>query len=117
MVTGASALTAVLVWGRNQIEQRRQRRLARTHRDWNGYIDIAGVATWGLRLVERQPDESPERVTLDVVNEDGSANQQMAHMLRNVVEADRFLSRAPSPEQLEFLKDLRRQRPRGYPVM
>jgi hypothetical protein len=53
-------------------------------------IDIGGLTTWVLRLVERQPDEPPERVTLDVVNEDGTPNLQMAALFRNVVETDRF---------------------------
>jgi len=116
MVTGLSALTAVIVWSRNQLDHRNQRRLAQARRLWNGYIDVAGIHTWRLRLVERGADDPPERLIVEVVNDDGTPNTPMAHLLGQVIESDGFVSRTPSPEQYEYLKSLRRQRPRGYPV-
>jgi hypothetical protein len=117
MVTGAAALTAVIVWVKGQVEGWQAKRLARAHRNWNGYIDVGGVVTWGVRLVPRQPGDPEGRVVLDVVNGDGTPNIQMAQQMGTVVQTDGFISRAPTPEQWRFLIDLRHQQPRGYPVL
>jgi hypothetical protein len=118
MVTGVSAATAAYVWARNQIRDRQQEKAARAARNWNGFIMLEGIGTWYVRLI---PDGTGpiERITLDVINPDGTVNPQMAHFMRQVIEGDGMLSRAPSPEQMAFLQDLRKHRfgtASGYPV-
>ena len=118
MATGLSAATAAIVWGRRQYQERREAKAARAYRCWNGFIIQEGVFTGFVRLVPNQ-DAPPERVTLDVVNPDGSPNQNMAHALRLCIESDGLLSRSPSVDQQAFLTDLRRKRfgtATGYPI-
>jgi hypothetical protein len=58
-------------------------------------------------------------VVLDVINEDGTPNEAMAHSLRQRVKEDGTLNRSPTLAQWEFLKDLRTERfgaARGYPI-
>jgi hypothetical protein len=117
MLTGLSALTAAIVWTRKQMDDRRALKAARAYRYWNGYI-LQGQFLCFVRLV---PDEKapPQRVTMDVINSDGTPNEAMAWGLKQIVEGDGMISRSPSTEQQAFLEDLRRHRfgpGPGYPV-
>jgi hypothetical protein len=56
---------------------------------------------------------------IDVVNEDGTPNDQLAQSVRITIDRYRMLSAPPTEEQAAFLTDLRRKRfdsPGGYPV-
>ena len=119
MATGLSAATAAFVWVRRQLQDRRNARDARAYRSWNGFIIQEGVFTGFVRLVP-DPSAPPERVTLDVINTDGSPNPNMAHALRLFIESDGMISRSPSVDQQAFLTDLRRKRfgtTTGYPIV
>jgi hypothetical protein len=111
MVTGASAATAAYVWARNQVEARRSVKAAREYRYWNAFIPLEGIVTGYIRIV-KDLQGPPERVTFDVINtpEDQSPNIPMAQTIRTVLGSDGMVSRSPSPEQMDFLKDLRSKR-------
>jgi len=118
MVTGLSAATAAYVWTRNQLRGWRDAKAARAYRYWNGYIILEGILTTFVRLVP-DADAPPERVTLDVIDRDGTPNPAMAQGLRQVIESDGMISRSPSVQQRAFLTDLRKKRfgaTTGYPV-
>jgi hypothetical protein len=120
MLTGLSAATATLLWGRARVREWRGDRDARRVRNWSGYIIREGVATWFVQVVEDESTKWSERVILDVVNKDGSPNPAMAHALRLFAQGDGMLSRSPTPAQWHFLEDLRRARfgaPGGYPII
>jgi hypothetical protein len=71
-----------------------------------------GVDTWYVR-VAADADRQPGRVVLEVLNgQDGSPDEMLAQGMRIVAERDGMLSRSPTPEEFEFLKDQRRER--GY---
>lgn len=119
MLTGLSAVTATVLWGRTRIREWRAERDARRTRNWNGYIIRENVPTWFVRVIEDESNKSSERVTLEVINSDGTPNLAMAHLLRQLARNDGMLSRSPSPAQWRFLDDLRRARfgaPGGYPI-
>lgn len=119
MLTGLSAVTATFLWGRERVREWMAARHAREIRNWNGYIIREGVDTWLVRVVEDESTRYTERVTLDVVNRDGTPNRDMAHSLRLRAKEDGMLSRSPTPEQWDYLGDLRRERfgaPGGYPI-
>ncbi len=111
MVTGASAATAAYVWARNQIEARREVKAAREYRYWHAFIPLEGIVTGYIRIVE-DPQSPPERVTFDVINtpDDHTPNVPMAQTIRMVLGSDGMVSRSPSPEQMDFLRDLRSKR-------
>jgi hypothetical protein len=120
MLTGLSAVTAAFVWTRNQARDWELAKATRSYRYWNGFVVQGGVFTGFVRLVPNSKDAPPEGVTLDVINPNGSPNENMAHGLRQVIESDGMISRSPSVEQQAFLDDLRRNRfgmgGAGYPV-
>ena len=119
MLTGLSATTATILWGRARVREWRADRDARRVRNWNGYIIREGVATWFVRVVEDGSAKWSERVILEVVNRDGTPNPDMAHALRLLAQGDGMLSRSPTTAQWHFLEDLRRERfgaPGGYPI-
>jgi hypothetical protein len=111
MVTGLSALTAAVLWTRNQVGGWKAARDARRQRNWHGYIILEGLDTWYVRLIN-QSEAPAERVVLDVVNPDGTPNPQMAHGMRIRVQGDGMLSRSPTPAEFDFLRDMRKER--GY---
>lgn len=113
MLTGLSAVTAAYVWVRKQIEEQRQARAARQRRNWKGYIMPEGIGTWYCRLVE-SPNDPPERVTLEVVNADGTVNPGHAYGLRTTIKGDGMISRSPTKAEWDFLIDMRKER--GYGV-
>ncbi len=118
ILTGVSALTAATVWVRKQRDDWRQVRAARQYRYWNGFFIQGGFRCF-VRLVPNPEGAPPERVTVDVIDADGTPNQHMAHGLRQIVEGDGMISRSPSLEQQAFLDDLRHKRfgtATGYPV-
>ncbi len=118
MVTGLSAATAAYVWGRNQVEARREVKAARQYRYWNGFIILEGILTGYVRVIQG-PNDPPERVSFDVISPDGSTNPQMAYGIRQAIESDGMISRSPSPAQMDFLQDLRSKRWNrggGYPI-
>jgi len=119
MLTGLSAVTATMLWGRARVREWREDRYARQIRNWNGYIIREGVATWIVQVVEDESAKWSERVILDVVNQDGTPNPAMAHQLRLYARNDGTISRSPTAAQWRFLDDLRRARfgaPEGYPI-
>jgi len=120
MATGLAAVTATALWVRNRAVEWTAARNARKSRNWNGYIIREGVGTWFVRLVEDDTSEKwSEKVTLEVVDQDGTPNPSMAHALRLFVQSDGMISRSPTPAQWEFLQDLRKARfgaPGGYPL-
>jgi hypothetical protein len=87
-----------------------QRKAARQIRNWNGYIDQANVNSWIVKVVEDPESKWTHRVTLDVVNEDGTPNPGMAWAMRVRVKGDKTLSQTPTPAQWDYLKDLRDER-------
>jgi hypothetical protein len=112
MLTGISAVTAAFVWTRGQLRDWRQRRAAIQRRNWGGYIDVGGINTWYVRLAE-DPGEPTGRVALDVLRTiNGEPDAQLAHGMRLIIEQQGMLSRSPTPEELELLKHLGRER--GY---
>lgn len=119
MLTGLSAATASILWGRARIREWRAERDARQVRNWNEYIIREAVNTWFVRVVEDDSNKWSERVILDVINGDGTPNLPMAHSLRVIARNDGSLSRSPSAAQWQFLQDLRQARfgaPKGYPI-
>ena len=111
MATGLSAVTAAFVWTKGQVRGWRQEKAATRIKNWRGYIDLGQVNTWYVRLIE-EPTSPTARVILEIIDNDGTPNEQMAHSLRQVVKRDRLLSRSPTPGEFEFLKQLYRER--GY---
>jgi len=120
IVTGASALTAVIVWGQKQWNEQKQRRATTRRRTWNdGYIPMEEVSSWYVRLAKDDAG-STARIVLEVVDSNGNdLDEQMAYTLRLFVQRDGMLSQVPTPEQFAFLKELqkaRRARPGALPV-
>jgi hypothetical protein len=118
MLTGLSAVTAAYVWTRSQWNGWRQQRLARNRRTWHGYVALEGVDTWYVR-VAADADRQAGQVVLEVLNgEDGTPDEMLAQGMRIVTGRDGMLSRSPTPEEFEFLKDLRKERAygKGFPV-
>jgi hypothetical protein len=52
MLGGLSVGTGVAVWIRNQVRGQRDRRTARRHRNWHGYIASGTVSSWHVRIAE-----------------------------------------------------------------
>lgn len=112
MLTGLSAVTAAYVWTRSQWSGWRQEKLARSRRTWHGYVAIEGVDTWYVRAVA-DADRQAGQVVLEVLDgQDGSPDEVLAQGMRIVADRDGMLSRSPTTEEFEFLKDLRKER--GY---
>ena len=111
MATGLSAVTAAYVWTRNQVRGWRQEKAEKQIKNWHGFIPLGQVDTWRVRLVE-EPKSPTARVVLEAVNPDGSPDEMIAHVIRERIKQDGFLSRSPTTEEFEFLKEL--QRKRGY---
>lgn len=105
-------MTATVVWTRRQWDEWQHSRAARRQRNWHGYVMPEGIDTWYVRIVEQPLDVPPERVTLDVVNADGSPNPQLAQGMKIRIDGERMLSRSPSPAEWEFLIAMRKER--GY---
>lgn len=119
MLTGLSAVTATILWGRARVREWNDDRDARQARNWNGYIIREGIPAWFVQVVDNEDGYHSERVVLDVVNLDGTPNANMAHNLRLYVQTGGILTKPPSVAQWKFLEDLRRQRfgaPGGYPI-
>jgi hypothetical protein len=119
MLTGLSAVTATLLWGRARVREWKDDRDARRTRNWNGYIIRENLPAWFVQVVDDEGTKIPERVILDVVNRDGTPNPNMAHNLRLYILGGGTLTHPPSVAQWKFLEDLRRQRfgsPGGYPI-
>ena len=50
---------------------------------------------------------------LDVVNKDGTPNEQLAHSMRQIVTNDGWLSRSPTPAEYDFLQYLHKKNAYG----
>ncbi|WP_410583821.1 hypothetical protein [Amycolatopsis sp. lyj-108] len=110
---GLSVLAGVVVWIWKQFGEWRERRRIRRHRDWHGYIDVGGVSSWHVRLVDA-PDAPAGQVVLDVLSKpDGAPDLNRAHSLRQQIIGDGILARVPTPDEDDFLKALGRERGRG----
>jgi hypothetical protein len=119
VIAAIPAFTGGIVWTQRQLEARKQRRTDREVRNWNGYIQRAGVSSWFVKIIEDPDNKWTERVVLDVVDQDGTPNPSMAHALRLHANADRLICRYPSASQWDFLKDLEKDRfntGQGYPI-
>jgi hypothetical protein len=66
MLGGLSVLTAVTVWITTQWRGWREQRAFRSRRTWHGYIDVGGVSSWYVRLVD-VPDRPTSQVVLEVL--------------------------------------------------
>lgn len=119
---GLSVVAGVIVWISNQFRARRERRDARRHRDWHGYVDVGRLSSWYVRLADA-PGEPSGRIVLDVLaSPDGAPDVNRAHSLRLQIAADGMLARVPTPGEDDFLKALGGQRghgndPQGFPVL
>lgn len=111
MATGLSVVTATIVWVQNQARRWKQERAATRLKNWHGFIAMGQIDTWYVRVAEA-PDGPTSRVVLDVINKDGSPNEQLAHTMRQKINADGVLSRSPTPEEFEFLMHLHSEK--GY---
>jgi hypothetical protein len=119
MLTGLSAVTATILWGRSRIRDWRDERAARVERNWNGYIIREYIPSWFVRVIEDGSANNTERVVLDVINKDGTPNANMAHQLKLYIRGGGTLTNPPSAAQWDFLQDLRLARfgaPSGYPI-
>jgi len=119
VIAAIPALIGAIVWIRTQLERRKERRAAREVRSWNGYVSVAGDDTWFAKVVEDPDNKWTERVILEVLDPDGTPNASMAHGMRIRVNGDGMLSRCPTPDQWDFLKDLQNDRfngGQGYPI-
>ena len=119
IIAALPAATGTFLWTQQQLVQRRERRAARETRNWNGYVSVPGISTWYVRVIEDPETKWTERVVLDVVDPDGTPNPSMAHALRLHANGDGMLSRSPSPDQWDFLKELQKDRFNlgdGYPI-
>ncbi len=108
MATGLAAVTAAIAWTRRQWDGWQADRTAHKRRNWHGYIDVGGLNTWDVRLAEPPKTAGPV-VTIEVTGRDGKPDEQLAASMRNVIERDGFLARAPTVSELEFLKYLRKR--------
>lgn len=111
MATGLSVVTATYVWVRKQLYDLRQERAAKRKRNWHGFIAMGQINTWYVRVAD-EPSGPSSNVLLEVINKDGSPNEQMARSLRLSIEADGMLSRSPTTDEYEFLKHLHNEK--GY---
>lgn len=112
MVTGVSAVTAAYVWTRSQWRTWRQQKLATARRTWRGYIEPTGVNTWYVRLADEQPTKPTNKILVEVVDRDGDPDEMGAQTMRQWIGGDGMLSRSPTPNEMEFLMALRKER--GY---
>lgn len=115
-VVGATATSggiavAVGAWVRRLRLGRRESKAAIEHRNWHGYIELGGINTWPVRLMEH-PKSPTAIVVLEVIDDEGAPDVHWAHNLRQWVQQDGMLARPPTAEEFELLKALARER--GY---
>lgn len=96
---------------RSRREQKRDEQQRIEHRNWHGYVDLGGINTWPVLLMDR-PDGPSATVVLQVVDNEGAPDVNWAHSLRQWVSERGMLARPPTSEELELLKELGRER--GY---
>jgi hypothetical protein len=111
MASGLSIVVGVTVWIRRQVQNWKQQRAVERERNWHGFIDLGMLDTWYVRLVE-VPDSPTARVMLDVINRDGSLNEQHAYSVRQIISSDGRLSRSPTVAEYDFLQYLHKKN--GY---
>lgn len=97
------------VWIQKRWRRWRARKQDRRLRNWHGTIDVGMINTWFVRLAER-PTKPTARVVLEVVDAQGKPYVDWAQNMRQTVTNDGRLSRSPTAEELEILKQLRRER-------
>jgi len=79
------------------------------------------VSSWHVRLADA-PTSPTGRIVLDVLDgPDGTPDANRAYSMRQQIERDGIIARAPTLEEDAFLKSLGRQRgggndPQGFPV-
>jgi hypothetical protein len=78
---------------------------------WHGYIELSGINSWPVRLMEH-PDHPTARVVVEVVDGEGAPDVNWAQNLRQHIEDDGLLTRAPSAAEYAFLQALHKER--GY---
>lgn len=112
----AVVATSFGVWARGKLLTRREKATAIEQRTWHDYIEPAGINTWPVRLMEI-PDRPTARVVLEVVGKDGAPDANWADNMRNRVQGDGLLARAPTQAETKFLIALRKERfNRGGPI-
>jgi hypothetical protein len=119
VLTGLSVLTATFVWVRRQVRDWKQERAKISLRNWHAYIAPERREEWFVRLAEGTRDQMlTGRVVLEVLDRyDGEPDAGWAHRMQQVVMADGMLSRAPTPEEFDFLVAQRKARHQtGFPV-
>jgi hypothetical protein len=118
MITSLSVLTATITWVSGRRRAWRQERAQTTLRNWHGYIMLEAVDTWYVRLAD-DPQTPTGQVVLEVLtSRDGEPDAGLAHSMRVNIERDGMLSRAPTPDEFDFLKAQRKERGygKGIPV-
>jgi hypothetical protein len=117
MLTGVSALTAAITWTAGRWRERQERLAAVRLRNWHGFIAIEGVGTWYVRpAVDDHQEPFSASVVIEVTNPDGTLAPVLAAALRQRVQGDGMLSRAPTSEEFDFLKALRKEKGYGKSV-
>ena len=74
-----------------------------------------------MKLIDQSSSDTAltNQIVLEVVNQDGTPNQLLAHAMRTCIDRHGMLSAPPTEEQAAFLTDLRLKRfnsPGGFPV-
>lgn len=116
MLTSLSVVTATVTWVGGRWRGWRQERAAIALRNWHGYILPGTINEWNVRLVER-PETVSAKVVLEVLGSDGQPDGSRATSMLTVIDRDGMLSRAPTPEESDFLKALwKARRATGFPV-
>ena len=117
MITGLSALTAVATWFIGRSREWRQDRAQRRLRNYHAYLAPDRHSEWWVRVVD-DPQTPTATVVLEVLDSDGGQpSPQLAYSLRTIVDKDRTLCQAPTPEEFAFLLAQRAARKdTGFPV-
>lgn len=111
MIGSLSVITALIVWAARSCQRWIRRREEARQRNWHGSIEVGGIDTWYVRLIEH-PTEPTARVVLEVLDAAGKPTETGGHHMRQRASADGRLSRSPTTGELEFLRHLRAER--GY---
>jgi hypothetical protein len=117
MLTSLSVVTATITWVGGRWRNLRQERAQARLRNWHAYVAPERINEWYVRLAD-DPGTPTGRVVLDVLSsQDGDPDAGLAYSMRTVVTSDGMLSRAPTPEEYEFLKAQRKARHQtGFPI-
>lgn len=117
MVTGLSAVTAASTWLAGRWRNWRQERAQAKLRNWHAYVAPERINEWYVRLAD-DPKTPTGTVTLEVLSSrDGEPDAGLAYSMRTIIGREGMLSRAPTPEEYDFLKAQRKTRHEtGFPV-